>query len=55
MAKNARASPTCNPGDYRFESWPSQNQFNKIEKKITNGIPDSKKVHLSTWKKGCLS
>ncbi len=43
-AENARASPTYNPRGYRFESLPRQNQFNK---KNTNGIPDSKKVHLS--------
>jgi hypothetical protein len=48
MAENARASPTCNPRGYRFKPRPRQNQFNW---KTTNGIPDSKKVHLSRRKK----
>jgi hypothetical protein len=46
MAENARASPTCNPRSYRFKSRPRKINLIKIEKN-TNGIPDSKKVHLS--------
>ncbi len=57
MAENAWASPTCNPrGIDMLEvtgSNPGPGKINliKIEKKPTNGIPDSKKVHLSTRNK----
>ncbi len=60
MAENARASPTCNPrGIDMIEvtgSNPGPGKINLISsKKNTNGIPDSKKVHLSMRKKGRLS
>jgi hypothetical protein len=60
MAENARASPNCNPrGIEMLEvagSNPSPGKINLIKlKKTTNGIPDSKKVHLSTRKIGRLS
>jgi hypothetical protein len=54
MAENARASPTCNHrGIDMLEvtgSNPGPGKINSI-KKNTNGIPDSKKVHLSTRNK----
>jgi hypothetical protein len=51
MAENARASPTCNPrGIDMLEvtgSNPGPGKINLIKiEKNTNGIPDSKKVHL---------
>ncbi len=60
MAENARASPTCNPrGIDMLEVRGSNRGPGKINlkklKKNTNGIPDSKKVHLSMGKKGRLS
>ncbi len=58
MAENARALPTCNPrGIDMLEVTglnPDPGKINLIEKN-TNGIPDSKKVHLSMRKKGLLS
>jgi hypothetical protein len=42
MAENARASPTCNPRDYRFESWPRPKIIRSLKEKIEiNRIPDS--------------
>jgi hypothetical protein len=60
MAEDARASPTYNPrGIDMLEvtgSSPGPGKINLIKiEKNTNGIPDSKKVHLSTMKKGRLS
>ncbi len=56
MAENARASPTCNPRGIDMPEVTGSNlgpgKINlKIWKKPTNGIPDSKKVHLSTRNK----
>jgi hypothetical protein len=41
MSENTRASPTCNPRDYRLESWPRPKINNIIEKIEINRIPDS--------------
>ena len=55
MAVNARASLTCNPRDIDMlevtGSNPGPGKINLIKLKNTNGIPDSKKVHLSTRNK----
>ncbi len=45
IAKNARESPTGNPGGYRFESRPNK-IYNIFEKMKNNVIPDSLKVKL---------
>jgi hypothetical protein len=41
MAENARALPTCNSRDYRFESWPRPKLIISLKKIEINRIPDS--------------